>query len=283
MKHSCILAAIFTCSLSAFSLFAETPASLAELAKKQARSVHLAYASSVKDAMAVKGTITVTETQTNSYFCLFGWDCGYCGIQDLGKHGRVLIFSVWDPVDPFDFAAKPENVKEELRAKVLYTSPYTHSSRFGGEGTGAKTMTGFQWKVGEPVTLMIESEPDGTNRTAYTCHVQNPDGTGWTKLATLSTLKYPGHAQGLNGIYSFVEDFARNYKSATLSRRAEYSRLAIRATNESEWKPITRAMFSADSTPSLAIDAGRTETGAFFLQTGGETKNTHTRLWTLVD
>lgn len=257
--------------------------SLEELAKRQARSVHLAYAPNVKDAVAVKGTVTVTETQPSSYFCLFGWDCGYCGIQDLGARGRVLIFSVWDPVDPFDFAAKPENVKEEIRAKVLYSAPFVNVARFGGEGTGARTMTGYNWEVGSPVSIMIESEPDGTNRTAYTCTVLNPDNNEWMKLATISTMRYPGHAQGLNGLYSFVEDFARNYKSATVSRRAEYSKLAIKGKIDDEWRPITRAMFSADTTPSLAIDAGRTEDGSFFLKTGGATTNKHTRLWTLVD
>ena len=267
--------------LTFFPLRAAVP--LSELAKRQARSVHLIYSPGERNLSSIKGTVTVTETQTNSYFCLYGWDCGYCGIQDKGKQGKVLIFSVWDPVDPSDLTARPENVKEELRAKVLYANPNADVARFGGEGTGARTMTPVDWQIGQPVTIRVDAEMDGTNRTAYTCCYKDLKTGKWTKVATLSTLRYPGRAKDLDGIYSFIEDFARNYKSAKLSRRAEFSHLAYRKLPDTEWHPITKAMFSADATPSLTIDAGRTETGAFFLQTGGDTKNTHTMLWSLVD
>lgn len=258
-------------------------ASLSELAKRQARSVHLVYSPGERNLASIKGTVTVTESQVNSYYCLYGWDCGYCGIQDKGENGRILIFSVWDPVDPTDMTAKPENVKEELRAKVLYANPDAEVARFGGEGTGARTMTPIGWKVGEPVTIRIDAALDGTNRTAYSCSYKDLKSGAWTKIATLSTLRYPGHARDLDGLYSFVEDFGRNYKSAQVSRRAEFSHLAFKKRPDSEWRPISKAMFSADVTPSLTIDAGRTETGAFFLQTGGATTNAHTRLWCLVD
>ena len=267
--------------LTFFPLRAAVP--LSELAKRQARSVHLIYSPGERNLSSIKGTVTVTETQTNSYFCLYGWDCGYCGIQDKGKQGKVLIFSVLDPVDPSDLTARPENVKEELRAKVLYANPNADVARFGGEGTGARTMTPVDWQIGQPVTIRVDAEMDGTNRTAYTCCYKDLKTGKWTKVATLSTLRYPGRAKDLDGIYSFIEDFARNYKSAKLSRRAEFSHLAYRKLPDTEWHPITKAMFSADATPSLTIDAGRTETGAFFLQTGGDTKNTHTLLWSLVD
>lgn len=275
------LAIMTAMGLAAVAAFGASP--LEDLAKRQARSVHLVYSPGERNLTSIKGTVTVTETQTNTYFCLFGWDCGYCGIQDKGEQGKVLIFSVWDPVDPTDYTARPENVKEEIRAKVLYANPEADVARFGGEGTGARTMTPFDWQVGEPVSMRVDAAPDGTNRTAYTCSYKNPANGEWTKLATLSTLCYPGHAQGLDGIYSFVEDFARNYKSAKLSRRAEFSHIAYKKSVPSEWRPITRAMFSADMTPSNTIDAGRTETGSFFLKTGGDTVNSHTRLWCLVD
>lgn len=275
------LAIIAAVGMAASAAFGVSP--LEDLAKRQARSVHLVYSPGERNLASIKGTVTVTETQTNTYFCLFGWDCGYCGIQDKGQQGKVLIFSVWDPVDPTDYTARPENVKEEIRAKVLYANPEADVARFGGEGTGARTMTPFDWQVGEPVSMRVDAAPDGTNRTAYTCFYKNPKNGEWTKIATLSTLCYPGHAQGLDGIYSFVEDFARNYTSAKLSRRAEFSHIAYRKSVPSEWRPITRAMFSADMTPSNTIDAGRTETGSFFLQTGGNTVNAHTRLWCLVD
>lgn len=277
-----LMTAISLASLAFVSAQAETPAMI-ELAKRQARSVHLQYMTGVKDASSIRGTVTVRETQKNSYFCLFGWDCGYCGIQDKGEKGKVLIFSVWDPVDPFDFTAREEDVKEEYRARVIWANPAAEVARFSGEGSGARTITPFEWKVGEGVTLQVDAEPDGTNHTAFTCSLYDPKTQGWLKIATLSTLCIQGRASGFNGIYSFVEDFWRNYHSAKLSRHAEFSQIAVRSNCAAEWRAVSRAMFSGDNTPSSAIDAGRTISGAFYLKTGGETKNTHTKLWNLVD
>lgn len=277
-----IVTALSIATLSVVPAWANEPV-MVDLAKRQARSVHLQYMTGVKDATSIRGTVTVRESQPNSYFCLFGWDCGYCGIQDKGQKGKVLIFSVWDPVDPFDFTAREENVKEEHRAKVLYANPAAEVARFSGEGSGARTMTPYEWKVGEPITIQVDAEADGTNHTAFTCSVYDPATKGWLKIATLSTLHIQGRASGFNGIYSFVEDFWRNYHSATLSRHAEYSQIAVRPNAAAEWRAVTRAMFSGDNTPSAAIDAGRTATGAFYLKTGGQTKNTHTKLWNLVD
>lgn len=59
-------------SVSVLSLVATAAPSKAdlELARRQARSVHLQYATGVKNAASVQGTVTVTETQKNSYYCL---------------------------------------------------------------------------------------------------------------------------------------------------------------------------------------------------------------------
>ncbi len=250
-----------------------------ELARRQARSVHLQYSPTAANAVSARGTVTVTETQTNTYFCILAWDCGYCGIQDLGRRGRILIFSVWDPVDQMDFAARPEDVKEELRAKVLYAREDVDVARFGGEGTGARTMTQVGWEVGKPVSVRIDAEPDGTNRTAYTCRYLNPESGEWERIASVSTLLHEGRARGINRLYSFVEDFWRNYHSATLVRRAEFSGIETQAAGTEAWTKATAANFTADGTPSNAIDAGPAGKGGFFLQTGGSTTNAHVRLW----
>lgn len=77
---------------AAFTAFAAPTAE--EVAKRQARSVHLVYDTNGNGATAAMGTVKVTETQTNSYYSVLGWDCGYCGIQDSTAHGKILIFSV---------------------------------------------------------------------------------------------------------------------------------------------------------------------------------------------
>ena len=265
MKKLLVIVAMLSLTTS---LFAALPPE--ELAKRQARSVHLQYGNVKGGADAIRGTVTVTETQTNTYFCILAWNTGYCGIQDKGAGGKILIFSIWEPSDPFDFGARPENVKEDVRAQVLYAAPNVDVARFGGEGTGARTMTPIDWRVGESVTVQIESSPCGTNRMSYTCLWKEPKTGSLVPIATISTLKKVDPAiGGLNGIYSFVEDFWRNYHSATLSRRAEFSNIEVRPHRQIQWDAVTSAKFTADQTPSNAIDAGRAANGAFFLQTGG--------------
>ena len=253
----------------------------AELARRQARSVHLMYTQPQKTIYAARGTVTVTENQTNSYYMAIGWATGYCGIQDVGGR-RILIFSVWEPSDSTDLTARADAVEESIRAKVLYADEGVQVSRFGGEGTGAKTITDIGWKVGEGVTAEISWAPSpADHRTECRCRLRQIDGS-WRTIAVISTLYNPAGQQGLGQIYSFVEDFWRNYTSATLSRRAEFSDFAVRTSVDGEWTPLAVAKFTADETPSPAIDAGRAANGAFFLQTGGATTNAHVQLKGLI-
>ena len=262
--------------------FAHTAAAIepAELAKRQARSVHLRYEGLPQDVTGAAATVTIREAPPGTYFSVMCWSCGYCGLQCLANGEHRLIYSVWDPVDPHDYSARADAVKEDIRAKVLYADPMMEVSRFGGEGTGAKTMAKYDWEVGVPVRFRVETEAEGTNRTAFTCFLRDPGSEGgWRKLATISTMNRKGKAAQIGGIYSFVEDFRRNYDSAKRVRRAEFSDMEVRTP--AGWQPVERAMFTADPTPSKNIDAGRVKGNprAFFLSTGGSTTNATTKLW----
>lgn len=251
-----------------------------EQAKRQARSVHLIYdVPQGEKAVSAKGTVTVVETQTNSYYAVLGWDCGYCGLQDKGAGGKILIFSVWDESDPFDFRARPENTKLECRAELVYSAPQVNVARFGGEGTGVRTITDIGWRVGEPITVRIDKGESATNRLSYTCFYRRGNEGDWQRIAEISTVKHVSRGVGFRELYSFVEDFWRNVVSASLVRRAEFSDIAVRLAGSEEWQGVTRARFSADSNASMAIDAGRLDSGRMFLQTGGPTVNAHTKLW----
>ena len=255
-----------------------------ELVKRQARSVHLYYADCPKTGVtSAVSTVTVRKSYPGTYFAALVWDTGYCGIQDLMDGARVVIFSVWDPVDPFDFSARPETVQEDLRAKVLYADPLMDVARFGGEGSGARTMAGLAWKEGQPVTFKVDSEADGETRMKYTCSIKLGEDAGdWYKLATISTIRSKDRGLGITSLYSFVEDFRRNYESAKNDRRAEFSNILL--FYDGNWHKAQNAYFSADNTPSTNIDAGRIpETGAFFLATGGATTNATTQLWQRIE
>jgi len=245
---------------------------------RAARSVHLYYGEAAEKCVSAEISIAVTSAQTNSYYMALGWDSGYCGLQQLQYAGRVFIFSVWDPGNPFDLSAREETVPEELRAKVLYSDPRVDVTRFDREGTGAKTMVGLNWQEGEKVSVKIDCEPDGTNRVIYTCSLKM-NGSEWTKVAAISTIHTSKSGPYMTQLHSFVEDFWRTGVSATWMRRAEYSSLRTRSEGSEKWVDVTSAMFTADGTKSTNIDAGLTADGAFFLQTGGDTENSHTPLW----
>lgn len=258
-----------------------------DLAARQARSVHLYYGNDPDGLIsAAAATVTVRESYDGSYFAALVWDAGYCGIQDHIDGTRAIIFSVWDPVDPYDFTAKPDEVEEYLRAKIVYSAPEMSVDRFGGEGSGVRTMAGFAWRENKPFRFKVECEPYGDNRMLYTCYVKDGEDGGfdWFKLASISTVRHPerGAVGGLGTLNSFVEDFMRNGESAKQARRAEFSDVEV--FYQGEWHQLTRAMFTGDSTPSLNVDAGKIpETGAFFLATGGATTNATTELWQFIE
>ncbi len=244
-------------------------------AQRQARSVHLHWGGIVKDATDVVGYVNVTESQTNSYYMVIGFDGGYMGIQNVnGTH--VGIFSIWDPVGhAFDFKARPDDVVEGLRAKVLYSDPRVNVSRFGGEGTGAKTMFRYDWKAGSKVRFRITAEPDGNDRIKFTGYIG--EGKDEMKIAIISRLSH-GKKPVVSGVYSFVEDFWRNGHSKTLVRRAEFTGFASRVSEKDGYTPANAARFTADGNKLMTIDAGPVEGGGF-LQTGGKTENKTVKLW----
>ncbi len=244
-------------------------------AQRQARSVHLHWGGIVKDATDVVGYVNVTQSQTNSYYMVIGFDGGYMGIQNVnGTH--VGIFSIWDPVGhAFDFKAKPDDVVEGLRAKVLYSDPRVNVSRFGGEGTGAKTMFRYDWKTGSKLRFRITAEPDGNDRIKFTGYIG--EGKDEMKIATISRLSH-GKKPVVKGVYSFVEDFWRNGYSKTLVRRAEFTGFASRVSEKDGYTSATAARFTADGNKLTTIDAGPVKGGGF-LQTGGKTENKTVKLW----
>ncbi len=238
-------------------------------AQRQARSVHLHWGGLPGDLTEVVGSVTVTQEQTNSYFMVIGFDGGYMGLQNLrGSH--VGIFSVWDPdADSSDFSAKESDVAEERRAKVVYADKMVNVSRFGGEGTGAKTMFGCNWEVGKKVTFRVTAEAEGAGRTLVTGYVANESGE--VKIAAISI---PSHNKPhtIREVHSFVEDFWRNGVSKTLVRRAEFTGFAGRSGAGGPLQKATMAMFTGDRNTLTTIDAGPVPGGGF-LQTGGDTEN----------
>ena len=236
-----------------------------------ARSVHMRH--SAPDAEWMYGEVTVEKSVPGSYFAAICFSCGYCGIQELYDGKKVAIFSVWDPGDPFDFKAKADSVDEKIRTKNLYAGEGVAISRFGGEGTGGKSMLPFDWKIGETYRFAIHSRQDGDYRTAFTGYLFR-DGA-WFKIATFTTLQTKG-AHAIKGVYSFVEDFRRTEESRGQVRRARFTNFFAKPL-AGEWIAIENGRFTGDHNPIMTVDAEAVENG-FALTTGGDTENKNIKL-----
>lgn len=231
------------------------------------RSVHLQFPA--PEAIAFYNEASVSESAPGTYFCVCGFNKGYFGIQELGNSKKLLIFSVWDPTSGDD----PRKVDPEKRVKLLHQGEGVRIGRFGGEGTGGQSFYDFDWKPNTTYRFLVTARPDGTDRTAYSGYFFDPDKNAWKHLVTFSTI-----TQGklLAGYYSFVEDFKRDRKSATLARKAEFGNGWVQ-TPKGEWVELTKAQFTADNNPAETIDAGLVK-DRFFLITGGNTENATTKL-----
>ncbi|XP_038059778.1 uncharacterized protein LOC119730816 [Patiria miniata] len=229
-----------------------------------ARSVHLRY-DLPDNVPCVCNEVCVDETRKGSYFCVIGFSRGYCGIQELSDGQKKLIFSVWDSESNND--PTPEN-----RVKVTYSGEGVEVSRFGNEGTGGKTMMPFDWKIEVPVKFKMEARDEDGVWTSFSCFVFIETSSSWFHIATLKTI---ANGDLLKSVYSFVEDFRRDFKSYEETRMAKFGDcFALNGDCETECR---RAMFTADGSPCKNIDAGCLDT-KFFLETGGQTQNTHTPL-----
>jgi hypothetical protein len=236
---------------------AEPPA-----APRAARSVHLHYPAAEADAFYDE--LTVEQSVAGSYFMACGFNHGYFGIQELSRGRKVVIFSVWDPTKGDDAAKVPL----ERRVEVLHRDPEVEVKRFGGEGTGGQSFFKYDWKIGETCRFLVRAKVEG-EKTAYAAYFHVPAGKAWKHLVTFRTRT---GGDRLKGLYSFVEDFRRDTKSATEVRRALFSNAWVQTGGQ--WKELVNARFTASSATWEAketIDAG-VDGGRFYLQTGGETK-----------
>jgi hypothetical protein len=232
---------------------------------RAARSVHLRYPA--PEATAFYLEVTVKKSVPGSYFMACGFSHGYFGIQEQADGKKVVIFSVWDPTT----GNVAEAVPLEQRVEIPFKAGDVVAKRFGGEGTGGQSFYNFNWMPGKAYRFMLRSTVTGP-KTAYAAYFRAPDAKKWKHLVTFRTA---AGGDNLNGLYSFIEDFRRDTKSAQAARRAIFGNGWV-LTKDGKRLPLTRAVFSASSASWEArdsIDAG-IEAGRFYLQTGANTKTT---------
>jgi hypothetical protein len=240
--------------------FASSVALAADDAPRAARSVHLSYIAA--EATAFYNEVVVEQSQRGSYFMACGFTGGYFGIQEYADGQKVILFSVWDPDD------KQKDAPGDKLVRVLYQSPQAKVQRFGGEGTGEQCIVKFDWKTGERYCFFIQATVTDA-KTAYAAYFRPAMANKWLHLATFER---ESNGAALKGLYSFIEDFRRDYKSANETRRARFGESWI-VDKDKNWTQLTKAKFTASNATWEAketIDAGSVDDW-FYLQTGGKT------------
>jgi hypothetical protein len=232
---------------------------------RAARSVHLGYVA--PEATVFHNELTVERSVPGSYFMACGFNQGYFGIQELADRKKVVIFSVWDPTKGDD----PSAVALAHRVEVLYKAHEVTARRFGGEGTGGQSFFSYDWKIGQTYRFLVKATVT-ESRTAYAACFFLPESRTWKHLVTFRT---PARGDRLKGLYSFIEDFRRDGKSAQEARRATFGNGWVRDPHD-RWVELRQARFTASGAKWEAkdtIDAG-VAGDRFYLQTGGNTKIT---------
>ena len=238
---------------------------------RAARSVHLQWSAAESEAFYVEAT--VAQSTPGTYVSAIGWSGGYFGIQEVRDGKKIAIFSVWDPTKGDD----PKAVKPEERVELLHEGEGVRIKRFGGEGTGGQCMVDFPWAVGETVRFLVSAEVQEAagiagGKTAYSGWIFDPAQKAWRHLVTF---RRRNAGKWLRGLYSFVEDFRRDTKSADDVRRAQFGNVWMKL-RAGEWQAVTQAKFTAsraDWEARDSINAGPAGDG-FFLATGGDTQRT---------
>jgi len=149
--------------------------------------------------------MTVEQSTKGSYFMA----CGFANGLLSASRNWVMVkrsssFPCGNPGNPQDLGAKQDKVPEQQRVEVLHTDADVKVERFGGEGTGGKSMWPFDWKTGESYRFCVRSQVEGS-KSAFRRLLLAGRGES---LEAPRDLPHDQRAAGrLRGFYSFVEDF----------------------------------------------------------------------------
>mmetsp|Transcript_67397 Transcript_67397/g.219562 ORF Transcript_67397/g.219562 Transcript_67397/m.219562 type:complete len:504 (-) Transcript_67397:150-1661(-) len=186
-------------------------------------------------------TLVPKRSADDTYFAVEGTNFGYFGLQQIRDYpmfeGKV-IFSQWDH-DGAEHHA-------QASAEVLECGPLAVCTRFGGEGTGAKSYINFHdWKLKEDYMFVTVAEELGPSQALYSGYFHAEELGGWVLLSKIKvcTGSDPWH---IAGMYSFTEqwttrDYAEERWQMLGPSYVEYKE------GFDGWSQITQATFSYTS------------------------------------
>ncbi|MEN1939006.1 putative mucin/carbohydrate-binding domain-containing protein [Paenibacillus sp. 102] len=203
------------------------------------------------------------QTAPYTYWAVHNWNQGgegggYAGFQQqsgfdqMGK--RTLHFALWDPI------ASNQEIKAE------YLSPTSQASRFGGEGTGLKVQTTYNWQNSEWYRMLLRSwQEDG--HTKFGQWIKDTKTNEWKLVAVMD---HPVANVAFNyGLSMFQEDWAGNGQDV---REARLKNGYSRKVSNKQWSSWNNQSVSGQHDTSYQYDGGATSEYVW-VKAGGNTQS----------
>lgn len=205
-------------------------------------------------------TVRSTITTPSTYFCTMQWNAGregggYCGFQDSSSLGKVFIFSIWDP------RASNQPITTN------YVGDNTTVQKFGGEGTGLKSLnSAIGWNLNEWNTVVARRWDVGS-RTHFGFWIRRGSQKKWYHMITMN---YPVANVVFQGrTNAFLEDWSSTGRN---KRRFEMKDAYTRKLDGS-WFSASQIRYTRNNEGRSSNYTNRVDAGivndAFFMECGG--------------
>ncbi|MFC9418770.1 DUF3472 domain-containing protein [Bacillus mobilis] len=254
---------MFTAACTMMSMYGAPISSTEAAIRSHAPSVYVTpQNTAASDIISIDWSPVQTAPYT--YWAVHNWNQGgegggYAGFQQqsgfdqTGK--RTLHFALWDPI------ASNQAIKAE------YLSPTSEANRFGGEGTGLKVQTTYNWKDSEWYRMTLRSwQEDG--HTKFGQWIKDNRLNQWKLVAIMD---HPVANVAFNyGLSMFQEDWAGNGQDV---REARLKNGYSRKVSDKQWNSWNNQRISGQQDTSYQYDGGATSE-YLWVRAGGNTQST---------
>lgn len=246
-----------------------TNANLWALPNGNAQSVHFGYpVPKGETALWAYAEAASQPGPPHTYNCVLGFGQGYFGFQrraaGTNPDDRWFIYSLWDNGYVKNNVKNTNQDPEELKnsiVRMLSKGDGVSAYAFDHEGSGGHSHWEYPWKDNATYAFLLGVKPDGTGA-IFSTYVRVDDG----QWKFLTSFRRPNTKAKLDGLYSFVEDWAGAY--GQVKRECLYTNLWIRNT-ENKWVQLREAKTSATSELGRADFSHYNEGSGVVLSTGG--------------
>jgi hypothetical protein len=245
---------------------ASTPPGIGQM--RQGTNIHLGFTfdSSWGNIEYLYNELTVEEgfDPSSTYFMANGSQGGYLGMQVNSRTTRRILFSIWSTWN----TQNPNEIPANYSVEVLRNGDGVTQDIFGNEGSGRNCYINAMWKTGLTYKFLKRVQRRDANNTIYTAWWFDPETNKWNLMASYrQPHNQPSRSGWYTGPYSFVECFWDHYGQYTDG--CYYGNQWARNT-DGQWREVTRASYTTDSTQPYRKDYLHIVRGnRFYMSNGG--------------